>query len=165
MLQIFAPPLLERFYAQLTTVLHNFDVPVADWEVLALHKIWFLVLITVELLRGKSTDAAVLFSMTHHYEVIFLNDIFFVLLNYKPEVFNLTFDLLVNWSWLDDNCRLAGGGSSWWCLIEIILWSLYVVIHQILMEWLNWMNIMCKIGHFFICEVEVSLRSLHQHLG
>ena len=154
-LEVLASSFFERLNAELSAILHDFDVSVADWKVLALHSVRFLILITLKFFRGKSTNATVLFLISHHLQIIFLNLVLLVLLNDKTEVLDLPLNLLSNRSRLNNHWWLAHLWRG--CGFLVLLWPYYVVciVHQILVEWLR-MNI----GNLAFTEVEAPLRAL-----
>jgi hypothetical protein len=82
LLKIFTTALFEWFDTEFSAIFNDFDVAISDGEVLALSLVWLLILITFEFIRGKTTDATVLLLISHHHEVIFLDQILVVLLDY-----------------------------------------------------------------------------------
>lgn len=83
LLEILATFFLEGLYAQFAAIFDDFDIAISYWEVLALGLIWLLVLITVELVRGKSADATVVLRLLHHHEVVLSNLVLLVLLDHQ----------------------------------------------------------------------------------
>jgi len=81
LLQILTTFLLKRFDAELPAVLNDFDIAIANGEVLAFCCVWLLILITVELVRGKTAQASIDLLLSHHDEIILLKLILLVLLN------------------------------------------------------------------------------------
>ena len=103
MFQVFATTFFERFYAEFAAIFNDFDITISDREVLALRLIWFLIIITLELFRGKSTYATSLLLLLHHLQVIILDLIFFVLFYHEAQVLDLPFDLLTGRTGLNHN--------------------------------------------------------------
>ena len=79
MFEVFATTFFEGFYAEFAAIFNDFDITISDREVLALRLIWFLIIKTLELFRGKSTYATSFLLLLHHLKVIFLYLIFFIL--------------------------------------------------------------------------------------
>lgn len=153
LLEILAAPLFERFYAQFAAIFNDFYVAITNWEVLASGLVGRLIIITLELVRGKTADLAASLLLPHHVKIILSDLILLVLLDDQAQVLDLPFHLLADLaSWLD----------LWCCFVLLFFdlrWAVFLV-HQILLEWR--MNIVLK-AILRVREIKVLLRSLHRH--
>ena len=81
MFQILAAPLLERLYAQFAAIFNDFYVAISNWEVRASGLVRRLIIITLELVRGKTADLAASLLLPHHVKIVVCDIVLFVLLN------------------------------------------------------------------------------------
>lgn len=63
--EILATPLFEGFDAKFPTVFNDFNVAISNWEILASRVIRGFIIITLELVRGKSADGTTGFLLPH----------------------------------------------------------------------------------------------------
>ena len=81
--EILSPTLFERFYAEFSTIFHDFDIAISNWEVLAFCLILILTFITFEFFGGKTTDAAILLLLAVKSDIVFLYHVLIILFDHK----------------------------------------------------------------------------------
>ena len=81
LLEILAAPLFERFYAQFAAIFNDFYVAITNRKVLTSGLVGRLIIITLELVRGKTADLAASLLLPHHVKIILSDLVLFVLLD------------------------------------------------------------------------------------